>query len=51
MLANQALKAVGTSNCASPGRCATLRSAEHIDVEPTRLADAGYGPETMSGPR
>jgi hypothetical protein len=44
MLANQALKAVGIGKQLRIAR--TLRSAEHIDMEPTGLADAGYGRET-----
>jgi hypothetical protein len=39
-----------TSTCATAGKSLHIarapRSAEYIDVEPTGLADAGYGPET-----
>ena len=44
VLENQALEAVGIGKQLLIARA--LRSAEHIDVEPTELADAGYGPET-----
>jgi hypothetical protein len=48
VLANQALKAVGIDKQSLIATA--LRSAECIDVEPTGLADAGYGLETKSGP-
>ena len=48
VLENQALEAVGISKQLLIARA--LRSAEYIDVEPTGLADAGYDPETKSGP-
>ena len=40
-LENQALDAVGGRQLLI---AKALRSAEYIDVEPTGLADAGYGP-------
>jgi hypothetical protein len=47
VLANQALKAIGIGKQSLIAMA--LRSAECIDVEPTGLADAGYGLETKSG--
>jgi hypothetical protein len=47
LLANQALEAVGIGKQSLIA--IALRSAECIDMEPTGLADAGYGLETTSG--
>jgi len=47
VLANQALKAVGIGKQSLIAMA--LRSADCIDMEPTGLADAGYGLETTSG--
>jgi hypothetical protein len=44
VLENQALEAVGIGKQLLITRA--LRSAGYIDVEPTGLADAGYGRET-----
>jgi len=44
ILANQALEIIAAGKSLHIARAP--RSAEYIDVEPTGLADAGYGPET-----
>jgi hypothetical protein len=44
ILADQALEIIAAGK--SLGLTRAPRSAEYIDVEPTGLADAGYGPET-----
>ena len=43
ILANQALKIIAAGKSLHIARAP--RSAEYIDVEPTGLVDAGYGPE------
>jgi hypothetical protein len=48
ILADQALEIITAGKSLHIARA--LRSAEYIDVEPTELADAGYGLETKSGP-
>jgi hypothetical protein len=44
ILADQALEIITVGKSLRIARA--LRSAEYSDVEPTGLADAGYGPET-----
>ena len=44
ILADQALEIIAAGKSLRIARAP--RSAEYIDVEPTGLADAGYGPET-----
>jgi hypothetical protein len=44
ILADQALEIITAGKSLRIARAP--RSAEYIDVEPTGLADAGYGPET-----
>jgi len=44
ILANQALEIIAAGKSLHIARAP--RSAEYIDVEPTGLADAGYGPKT-----
>jgi hypothetical protein len=46
ILANQALEIIAAGKSLHIARAP--RSAEYIDVEPTGLVDAGYGPEAMS---
>ena len=47
ILANQALEIIAAGKSLHIARAP--RSAEYIDVEPTGLAVAGYGPATNSG--
>ena len=44
ILADQALEIIAAGKSLHIARAP--RSAEYIDVEPTGLADAGYGPKT-----
>jgi len=48
ILANQALEVVGSGKELHIARA--LRSAEYFDVDLTGTVEAGYGPETKSGP-
>jgi hypothetical protein len=47
ILANQALEIIAAGKSLHIARAP--RSAEYIDVEPTGLVDAGYGPEANRG--